>query len=156
MKTPTRITVEATTAYRVWSLESDGTLWALYDNYQWPVREPAEALHFGAVDGFHAYASPAEAWASLGEIWDEAPHLHLAIGSVALFGRVVQDGERYRASRAYPLCLWKTFDEDSNRRARLAADRYGIDIMARPLETYEPPPNEPTVDEHIYEDAPTY
>jgi hypothetical protein len=147
MKSPTRITIEAVTAYRVWFVDDDGTLHALFEQFQWPVREPAEAMHFGVVDGFHAYASPGRAWASLGELWDEAPHLYLAVGSVALFGRIEEDGERFRASRAYPLSLWSTFDDETNRRSRLAADRYGIDYAARPLEAFDPPLYQPNSDD---------
>ena len=158
MKSPIRITVEAVTAYRGWYVAEDGTLHALFDQFQWPVREPAEAAHFGSVDGFHAYASAAMAWRSIGETWDEAPHLYLAVGSVALWGQVEIDdsGQQYRSSRAYPLTLWKTFDEETNRRSRLAADRYGIEFAARPLEAFDPALTESITNDQIYEDVPVY
>jgi len=151
LKSPTKITVEAVTAYRVWHVEHDGTLHALFNDFQWPVREPAIASSFGVVDGFHAYASPERAWSAISEIWDEAPHLYLAVGAVALFGEVSEQGDCYRASRAYPLTLWATYDQETNGRARLAADRYGIEYAARPLEAFDPPFELANREEHCYE-----
>lgn len=156
MKSPTKITVEAVTAYRLWYVSEDGGLHALFERFEWPARAPAEALHFGAVDGFHAYVTPRQAWRGMGETWDEAPHLHLAVGAVALWGTVQRERDQYRATRAYPQTLWATFDGEGNRRCRLAADRYGIDFVARPLETDETCASEnefASTRQHIFEDG---
>lgn len=148
MKPPAKITVEAVTGYRMWYVETDGTLHGLFDQFEWPMREPAEAVYFGATEGFYAYPSAAKAWQGMDEIWNEAPHLYLAIGTVAMWGQLDCDEscEFYRSSHAYPVTLWTTYDEETNRRARLAADRYGVEFAARPLELF-PPLDRPQADD---------
>jgi hypothetical protein len=134
MKTPTKITIEAIIAYRSWVIEPDGTLCALYNDYAWPARRPAEADVSVPDFGLHAWETPASAWQALDAICDSYPHLYVATGAVALWGDVAFDGRAYGATRAYPCALWRTFDPETNRRAFLAADRYAIDVTARPLE----------------------
>jgi hypothetical protein len=135
MQMPVAITIEADIGYRSWRIDPDGTLHALFSDWAWPVRRPAEADAIDDGLGIHGWYRADEAWRAMGDFYDEAPHAYVVCGSVALFGDVNydDDSDQYRATRAYPLELWETFDPETNRLAGLAAARYGIELSARPL-----------------------
>ena len=135
MQMPVQITVEADIGYRSWRVEADGSLHAVFQQYEWPARQPAEAQSSDDGLGLHAWYRPEEAWQAFGDACDEGPHLYLVAGSVALFGDVSydDDSDQYRATRAYPVELWSAYDPETNQRAALAAARYGIELRAKPL-----------------------
>jgi hypothetical protein len=134
MKLPSMITF---VGYRMWEVTSECRLYAVMSDYEWPARQPAESTPIDLGEGFHAWMSPHDAWKALGEMYDDAPHLYLAVGSVALWGKVCWEDDTLRATRAYPLELWTTFDGETNGYVNRAAQRYGLDVVALPLEIYE-------------------
>jgi hypothetical protein len=138
-KLPCKIPVEAYVGYRIWEVTQDGRLYAVLHDFEWPMRQPAEAptlVPSGILnEGFHAFATAQSAWNAFDETCDEAPHLYLALGSVALWGDVTfeNDGNAMRATRAYPLSLWTTYDPEANAFIATAGQRYGVDVFACPL-----------------------
>lgn len=135
VKLPSKITVDSYVGYRIWEVSPDGRLQAVMNDYEWPSREPAESSPLSLIDGgFHAYTTARAAWNAFDELCEEAPHLYTAIGSVALWGDVSIDEPTIRATRAYPITLWTTFDPQANCFIRMAADRYGVEVMSCPIQ----------------------
>jgi hypothetical protein len=95
---------------------------------------PSTTAHVALDEGFHAWIDARDAWKALGETYDAAPHMYLAVGKVCLWGEVSLEQESVRATRAYPLELWTTFDPETNRYVARAAQRYGLDVVVLPLE----------------------
>lgn len=104
--------VQVVTGWRGWKLSTTGHLQALGQQHEWPARQPLQAEC--ASRGGHI----APAWDCSCGVWafkdldrliaaiGSAYNSIKVIGSVSLWGRVIETENGYRAQYAYPAELW--------------------------------------------------
>jgi hypothetical protein len=93
----------------LWSPRTELVARCLHRAFPFPWRRRAKHVPPGRGCGCGVYAArePAEAASYLeGRTWADALNVHRVIGTVSLWGRVVECTRGWRASRAYPKAIY--------------------------------------------------
>jgi hypothetical protein len=140
------VRTEPIIAYRAWSYDS-GRLAGMGYKLRWPYDGPMKSWHaavvptFGVLDGYELCPAGGiygcESCGIYG--FKNVPALRqcfesdVIFGRVALWGKIVEHEDGYRASRAYPQVLY-THNARMEPLVRALADLYGVDVTPLPQE----------------------